>query len=90
MGAHPDDTWCKQVEKEGTTTYVNWLKDKDMLPATIPQARIMRYGYHSKWFAQGAIKTRCAEISQRILLALKLKRKVRRTAVVSTIELKLI
>jgi hypothetical protein len=73
MGAHPDDTWCKRI---GTGTYVNWLKDETMLPAVVPTARIMRYGYYSQWFGEGAIKTRCAEISQRLLLALRRNREV--------------
>ncbi|KAJ9641089.1 hypothetical protein H2199_005757 [Coniosporium tulheliwenetii] len=36
IGAHPDDTWCKNVgtDGEGRTRYVNWLSDPAMLPST--------------------------------------------------------
>jgi hypothetical protein len=74
MGAHPDDTWCKGV---GTgNDKVNWLQDADMLPAAVPNSRIMRYGYHSRWFGEDAIKTKASSISQQLLFDLKLKRGV--------------
>ncbi|KAJ9640885.1 hypothetical protein H2199_005553 [Coniosporium tulheliwenetii] len=58
IGAHPDDTWCKNVgtDDEGWPRYVNWLSDPAMLPSAVPNARIMRYGYMSRWFGDEAIR----------------------------------
>ncbi|KAL8284817.1 hypothetical protein RB597_002069 [Gaeumannomyces tritici] len=70
MGAHPDDTWCSQVPDQDPPTYVNWLKDKEFLPASVPHARIMRYGYSSQWFGKNATKTKMSDISQAFLFDL--------------------
>jgi hypothetical protein len=70
MGAHPDDTWCKKVDGHDGPAYVNWLKDERFLPAIVPRARIMRYGYSSQWFGKDAIKTKTSDISQAFLLDL--------------------
>ncbi|KZF21644.1 hypothetical protein L228DRAFT_156852 [Xylona heveae TC161] len=74
MGAHPDDTWCKAVGPNDDRHYVNWLQERNMLPAAVPNARIMRYGYHSNWFGKDSISTRAYNISQRLLLTLTNKR----------------
>jgi hypothetical protein len=74
MGAHPDDTWCKGVGAGNDE--VNWLQDTNMLPAAVPNSRVMRYGYHSQWFGKDAIKTKASNISQQLLFDLKLKRGV--------------
>lgn len=42
IGAHPDDTWCKNVGTADNPRWVNWLVDENMLPAVASQARIMR------------------------------------------------
>jgi hypothetical protein len=47
-----------------------------MLPAVAPHARIMRYGYQSQWFGEGAMRQKVSAVAQRLLLALKRKRKV--------------
>jgi hypothetical protein len=47
-----------------------------MLPSVAPQARIMRYGYQSQWFGEGAMRQRASTIARRLLLALKRKRAV--------------
>ncbi|KAL8393541.1 hypothetical protein RB599_005843 [Gaeumannomyces hyphopodioides] len=70
MGAHPDDTWCSQVPGQDGPTYVNWLKDEQFLPASLPRARIMRYGYSSQWFGENATKTKMSDISQAFLFDL--------------------
>ncbi|KAL8337945.1 hypothetical protein RB598_006708 [Gaeumannomyces tritici] len=70
MGAHPDDTWCSQVPDQDPPAYVNWLKDKQFLPASVPHARIMRYGYSSQWFGKNATKTKMSDISQAFLFDL--------------------
>ena len=76
MGAHPDDTWCKSVGADDDKRYENWLEEANMLPAVTPNARIMRYGYDSRWFGDGSIKTKASNISQKLLLVLKLRREV--------------
>lgn len=59
IGAHPDDTWCKNVNTNGEAQprYVNWLEDTEMLPFVVPNARIMRYGYESQWFGDDTVNT---------------------------------
>lgn len=48
-----------------------------MLPAVAPQARIMRYGYQSQWFGEGAMRQTVSTVAQRLLLALRRKRTVK-------------
>lgn len=76
IGAHPDDSWCKNVGTKDTPRWVNWLAQEDMLPALAPNARIMRYGYQSHWFGEAAMRQRTSTVAQRLLLALKRERKV--------------
>ncbi|SPO00083.1 uncharacterized protein DNG_02935 [Cephalotrichum gorgonifer] len=47
LGANVDSSW---TYKGGPRT-VHWLRDRDMLPAIVPNARIMVYNYESKWQA---------------------------------------
>ena len=48
-----------------------------MLPSMLDcPTRIMRYGYHSQWFGQQAIRQTVATVADRLLLSLKKKRKV--------------
>jgi len=47
-----------------------------MLPAVAPSARIMRYGYQSQWFGDGATRQKASTVAQRLLLALRRKREV--------------
>lgn len=74
IGAHPDDTWCKNVGTAETPRWVNWLEAEDMLPTVAPNARIMRYGYQSWWFGDGAMRQKVSTVAQRLLLALRRKR----------------
>jgi hypothetical protein len=70
-GANPVDTWSAlrlpglDVKKQAN--WINWLEDKEMLPAEFPAARIFRYGYPSDWFGEYAIKTRAATIAEGLL-----------------------
>jgi hypothetical protein len=41
IGSHPNDTWCKNIGTPEAPSYVNWLKDANMLPSVVPKARIM-------------------------------------------------
>jgi hypothetical protein len=77
IGAHPDDSWCKNVGTSENAQWVNWLSEADMLPAVAPRARIMRYGYQSQWFGEGAIRQKASTVAQRLLLALRRRREVR-------------
>lgn len=70
-----DDTWCKHVGTAESPQWVDWLKAEDMLLAIAPYARIMRYGYQSQWFGEGAIRQNASTVAQRLLLALRRKRK---------------
>ncbi|KAF2474772.1 uncharacterized protein BDR25DRAFT_255199 [Lindgomyces ingoldianus] len=74
IGAHPDDSWCKNVGTAESPQWVNWLNKEDMLPAVAPNARIMRYGYQSQWFGEGAMRQKASTVAQRLLLALQRKR----------------
>jgi len=47
-----------------------------MLPAVVPYARIMRYGYQSGWFGKEAMQQSVCTVADRLLRALKRKRKV--------------
>ncbi len=67
IGAHPDDTWV--------TKGVNWLQDEAMLPKTIPNARILRFGYNSRWFGEDAVKARLQSIAKSLLAYLREERK---------------
>ena len=44
IGVDADDTW--------ETNGVNWLKHSEMLPDAAPTARIMRFGWESKWISR--------------------------------------
>lgn len=90
MGAHPHDTWCKRVQAQkpaqagqseehpdwNKVHFVNWLEDEHMLPAVLPSARVMRYGYESQGWGPDGLITKPEDISQRLLRALADERKV--------------
>ncbi|CAG8973536.1 hypothetical protein HYALB_00002862 [Hymenoscyphus albidus] len=75
IGAHPVDTWCKKVGTGETSHYVNWLEKEDMLPSVVPNARIMRYGYMSRWYGDDAIRQKATTVADRLLISLKRKRR---------------
>ena len=65
------------MDAEGTgQRYINWLSDPDMLPAVVPRARIMRYGYESQWFGDNTIRQRVSTVADRLLRSLQRRRKV--------------
>lgn len=78
IGAHPNDTWCKDVDKDAssTTRSVNWLKDPELLSLVMKDARIMRYEYHSQWFGHDALQQNASWVAPDLLDCLKRKRKV--------------
>ncbi|KAG9201349.1 hypothetical protein G6514_005721 [Epicoccum nigrum] len=74
LGAHPDDSWCKNAGTAEEPRWRNWLIEDDMLLAVAPDARIMRYGYESQWFGQEAMQQSVSTVAERLLRALKRKR----------------
>ena len=76
LGAHPDDSWCKNAGTRESPRWVNWLEEESMLPAVAPNARVMRYGYQSQWFGKEAMQQSALTVAERLLRALKRKRKV--------------
>jgi hypothetical protein len=77
LGAHPDDSWCTNAGTRESPKWVNWLEEESMLPAVVPNARIMRYGYQSQWFGKEMMQQSVSTVAERLLKALKRTRKVR-------------
>ncbi|KAK4098443.1 hypothetical protein N658DRAFT_518050 [Parathielavia hyrcaniae] len=51
LGADVDWSWTwKDPETPGR--HVKWLQDPDMLPAVVPDSRILLYNYDSRWHAK--------------------------------------
>ncbi|PSN58896.1 hypothetical protein BS50DRAFT_509589, partial [Corynespora cassiicola Philippines] len=75
LGAHPDDSWCKNVGTRESPRWINWLEEESMLPAVAPNARVMRYGYESQWFGKEPMQQSASTVADRLLKALKRKRK---------------
>ena len=49
LGATPDWAWIRKVVNDDQEVLVNWLADEEMLPAKLPNSRIMTFNYESKW-----------------------------------------
>ena len=49
LGATPDWAWIRKVKNDDQEELVNWLADEKMLPAKLPNSRIMTFNYESKW-----------------------------------------
>ncbi|PSN73792.1 hypothetical protein BS50DRAFT_654603 [Corynespora cassiicola Philippines] len=75
LGAHPDDSWCRNVGTRESPRWINWLEEESMLPAVAPNARVMRYGYESQWFGKEAMQQSASTVANRLLRTLKRKRK---------------
>ena len=75
LGAHPKWAWVHK--KEGGED-VNWLADPNLLPKKLSdagiEARIMTFGYESKWIIK-APKTRRMLCAEELLTALSKWRK---------------
>lgn len=69
IGVHPLTAWIH------TTTKKHWLKDPDMLPKKVPNARIMVYNYESYWYGDDAIKISVNDVASKLLSALCEERK---------------
>ncbi|KAL6722060.1 hypothetical protein ACLMJK_001165 [Lecanora helva] len=62
LGASPDFTW--------RTNKVDWLRDANMLPRYIENARIMVFEYESQWFGRGSINQRLSTVADQLVQAL--------------------
>lgn len=71
LGAIPEITW--KDSKSG----VNWLSDGEMLPKSVPEARIMRFGYDSLWLGKTPVRQKLSTIANKLLLVLSRERRVR-------------
>ncbi len=74
VGASPDWAWVRRVQHGSEEIHVNWLVDERMLPAKLPDSRIMTFNYESKWLL-GAPKQRRSLCAIQLLTALDNKRK---------------
>jgi hypothetical protein len=70
LGAIPEITW--KDSKSG----VNWLSDGEMLPKSVPEARIMRFGYDSLWLGKTPVRQKLSTIANKLLLVLSRERRV--------------
>lgn len=62
------------MEDGNKEVHVNWLADENMLPAKLPDARIMTFNYESNWFLE-APKQRRPLCAIQLLTALHNRRK---------------
>ncbi|KAF3926729.1 hypothetical protein ABW21_db0205598 [Orbilia brochopaga] len=75
LAADPDQTWTyRNGPASDANNGVNWLKDANMLPAALPRARIMRFGYDSTWYGLGAVNQRLANVAEAMLEDLEYER----------------
>lgn len=72
IGADPKYAWV--------TGGVNWLEDRKMLPAAVPNARILQFGYDSRWWgwkeSKRPVRQRLENIAQSLLQDLAAERAV--------------
>ncbi|KAL1794340.1 hypothetical protein ACET3X_007761 [Alternaria dauci] len=59
LGADPEYTW-----KKGK---VHWLRDANMLPKKIPNAKISVFQYQSQWFGKGSVDERIDNVATKLL-----------------------
>lgn len=81
IGTDPETTWTyierHAEDKSKIVKEVNWLSHSTMLPLTFPNARIMTFGYDSRWFGDAPPKQRLSGIVRKLLIELRRIRKVR-------------
>ena len=66
LGANPEFTW--------TRNKVDWLRDSNMLPRSVTNARIMVFEYESQWFGKGSINQRLSSVADQLIQALSYRR----------------
>ena len=55
LGTESPKTW--EYKKKDSSGVVNWLSDKNMLPAHIPEARIFTYDWNANYFEDAPVQT---------------------------------
>ncbi|KAK0741212.1 P-loop containing nucleoside triphosphate hydrolase protein [Schizothecium vesticola] len=55
LGTESPRTW--EFKKKGGGGVVNWLSDRDMLPAALPEARIFTYDWNANYFEDAPVQT---------------------------------
>ncbi|KAL1845796.1 hypothetical protein Daus18300_014441 [Diaporthe australafricana] len=79
IGTDPETTWSyferDPQDKSKIITDVNWLSHSTMLPSKFPNARIMTFGYDSRWFGDAPAKQRLSGIAIKVLAELTRIRK---------------
>ncbi|KAK4232893.1 hypothetical protein C8A03DRAFT_39449, partial [Achaetomium macrosporum] len=55
LGTESPRTW--EFKKKGGGGVVNWLSDRDMLPAALPEARIFTYDWNANYFGDAPVQT---------------------------------
>lgn len=73
IGVDPQKTW----EYKASNGAVNWLCNERMLPARLPRARIMTFGYDSAWYGPNAIRQNLDGLGKKLLKDLEMEREVR-------------
>lgn len=73
LGASPKWAWIRKVKDGDKEVHVNWLADEKMLPAKLPDSRIMTFNYESKWHS-GGLKQRRSLCAIQLLTALDNRR----------------
>ena len=68
---------------------MNWLCHPDMLPAGLPNARIMVFNHESQWYGEDAVSVRLDPLATSLISAIIEERKVAKSLVYITLtELK--
>ncbi|RDW85905.1 hypothetical protein BP5796_04230 [Coleophoma crateriformis] len=67
IGANPDRTWVSEK--------VNWLEDKEMLQRAVPNTRILRFGYHSRWLGSDTVDQRLSSVARQLVIDLSAKQR---------------
>ncbi|KAJ5062665.1 hypothetical protein J3E72DRAFT_187867, partial [Bipolaris maydis] len=76
-GAHADHTWStlrNESDNKKPSDYINWLSDPTMLPAVLPNASIMRYGYSSAFFGHDRYSASAENVAKALLEELQVFR----------------
>ena len=55
LSAQSPSTW--EFRKSDGSGVVNWLVEEDMLPAAVPEARILTYDWNGNYFGDAAVQT---------------------------------
>ncbi|KAI1159455.1 hypothetical protein F5B18DRAFT_636937 [Nemania serpens] len=55
LGTESPRTW--EFKRRGDGRVVNWLSDKNMLPAVVPEARIFTYDWNANYFENAPVQT---------------------------------